>query len=141
MGTERPSKSMLKPSITSHSRAGSQALGTEKLLERHPEGPAPILPSSEDCGRDAAMDDSKAATGWRPGRGRQKPGQPALGGLDLTCFSSLPLATCPASLLTPAKVLSVLSTYGPQAHCSFCLEHSFLLLFPFLFLPIFQVSP
>lgn len=78
MGTERPSKSVVKPSITSHSRAGSQALGTEKLLERHPEGPAPILPSSEDCGRDAAMDESKAATGRRTGRGREKPGQPAL---------------------------------------------------------------
>lgn len=73
-GTERPSESVLNEA--QHDLSPSVgSLGTKKLLEGLPKGPAPTSPSSEDHGREAAPDSSKAAMGRRTGRGRE-PGQP-----------------------------------------------------------------
>lgn len=114
MGTERPSKSMLKPSITSHSRAGSQALGTEKLLERHPEGPAPILPSSRIVGGMLPWTTAKQPRdGGLAGGGRSQ------GNLPLVVWTSLaspaflsPHAPLPSSL--PPKFSLFFPHTGPR---------------------------
>lgn len=117
-GTERASKS--KPSVTSPPGPA----GPLKLLQGHPQGPAPIWPSPEDCGREAALH-SSAARGRRAGRRREGQGhQPAVAWPSPAPPAPLsPHAPLPSVL--PPKSSLCFPQMGPHVRHLFPLRHAF----------------